>query len=100
MASKHIDVGTGTRISQSVRALVTGTRSVSNQAREVLAVCNEYLGTDPDLEIDETYQDLSIALGMTGARALANTRKFYDLLVNAQARFERNQISNFVDRLG
>jgi len=100
MESKHIEVGQGTRLSQGVRTLVSSTRSVSNQAREILAICDEYLGADPDLDLDETYQDLAIALDMTGEKALVKTKKFYALLVNAQARFEGNQISNFVNRLG
>lgn len=101
MANLHVEIsGSVSRFAGNVRGLVDSTRSVSNDASKVLAICNAYLGPAPNLALDATYADLAIALGFTGATANADARTFYTLLAAAQGRLTGAQISAFVDNLG
>lgn len=101
MASIHVEVNGGaSRFAGNVRGLIDSTRSVSNEASKVLAICNAYLGLSPNLALDLTYADLAIALGFVGANANADAHVFYTLLAAAQGRLTGTQISAFVDNLG
>jgi hypothetical protein len=73
MASTHVEIsGDASRFARNARSLVDSTRSVSNEASKMLAICNSYLGAAPNLALDATYADLAIALGFTGATANAD----------------------------
>lgn len=101
MASNHISIGSSaTRQADRARQLIDSVRSVSNLATELLAIYTTYLGDNPDLTLATTYADLAVALGLVGAGANADAKKFYNLLVAAQGRLVGTQISNFVDQLG
>jgi hypothetical protein len=101
MASNHVEVtGGASRFASMARNLIDSTRAVSNDSSKILAICNSYLGTNPNLALDATYADLAVALGLTGATAEANAKTFYTLLAAAQGRLTGTQISAFVDNLG
>jgi hypothetical protein len=101
MASTHVEIsGDASRFARNARSLVDSTRSVSNEASKMLAICNSYLGAAPNLALDATYADLAIALGFTGATANADAHTFYTLLAAAQGRLTGAQISAFIDQLG
>jgi hypothetical protein len=100
MASNHIEINGSSRFSGKVRGLIDSTRSIANQASEVLAICNAYLGSNPNLTLDATYSDLAVALGLVGATANADAHTFYTLLIASQGRLTGPAISNFIDQLG
>ena len=99
MASLHIDIKAGaSNFAVKTTSCIARLRDVANNASEVLAIANAYIGpaTTAELLLDLTYAPLAAAWGVTNSEAKAS----YDYWVAAQGNLTGNKISNLIDRLG